>query len=109
LGPPQVLAGRRAARDHLVGAAFVLDLGETMIEWEDLDFITVLEVLSQTDQCGFTCDFVVKKDDLQLNVAVYSLEHDIRIELWMQGLKGPVVELALQRRATGLACGGPGG
>ena len=71
------------------------------MEWEELDFVTVLEVLPTKDNYGSSYDFTVEKESLQLSVVVYDYDCDIRVELRAQGHNAPVVELALNnvRRA----------
>jgi len=64
-------------------------------KWDELDFLTVLEVEPEyyEDNCSYL--YIVEKDGLRLEVCVFSYIGDISIFLYRQGDDAPFVRLPL--------------
>jgi hypothetical protein len=63
------------------------------MQWDELDFLTVLEVEAKKD--GYSYLFVVDKDDLILEVCVMAYEDEISITLYKQDISRPLLRLTL--------------
>lgn len=66
-----------------------------MFEWDETDFLTVLEVEPQIEEPGLSYLFAVEKAGLRLEMCVFPYEGDVSIILYQSGVERPVLRLRL--------------
>ena len=67
-----------------------------MIEWDETDVLTVLEVSPETE-CDEECwhRYVVSKDSLRLELTIFSWTNEVRILLFCDGIAKPIFSTML--------------
>lgn len=52
-----------------------------MLNWDETDVLTVLEVLPETEQDGIYHKYVSEKDGVRLTIIIYPYDGDVKFEL----------------------------
>ena len=52
-----------------------------MLVWDEIDVLTVLEVIPEQETDGIWHKYIVEKDGIQLSITVYQYDGDVRFEL----------------------------
>lgn len=66
--------------------------------WDEIDFITVLEVLPEIEEYEVSHLFKVERDGLFLEVCVWQLEKVLRLDLYRKGIETPIIGCAFYVR-----------
>ena len=65
-----------------------------MIEWDETDVLTVLEVLPEVNYDDMWHRFIVAKDGLTLEVTIF-IENDVQIQLFCDEIEAPIFRTTL--------------
>jgi hypothetical protein len=68
------------------------------LSWDETDFVETLEVLPQTEEYGTKHLFVVERDELRLQIAVWQHESVVCLDLYRKGIESPIIGCAFYVR-----------
>ncbi len=66
-----------------------------MLNWDEIDVMTVLEVMPETETHGISHRFVVQKDGLKLEITIFQYDGDVRLLLFRDGIELPILHMTL--------------
>ena len=70
-------------------------LTSTMLNWDEIDVMTVLEVMPETEAYGISHRFVVQKDRLKLEITIFQYDGDVQFLLFRDGIELPIFHMTL--------------
>lgn len=68
-----------------------------MMQWNETDLMTCLEVFPTIDENSVYHEFSVQKDGLELSILVYQYEGEVVIRLFKEGLDEALFELPMRK------------
>lgn len=68
-----------------------------MLEWNETDIMSCLEVFPMIDELNMTHEFTVERDDLRLFICVRQYEGRVTLRLSRLGLPRPLCETTLHK------------
>lgn len=68
-----------------------------MMQWNETDLMTYLEVFPTIDENSVYHEFLVQKDGLELSILVYQYEGEVVIRLFKEGLDDALFELPMRK------------
>lgn len=66
-----------------------------MLVWDEIDVLTVLEVIPEIEDEGICYVYTVKKHDIELIVKIFQFEGDISFEMFTMGIEKPIFRMQL--------------
>ena len=66
-----------------------------MLDWDETDVLTVLEVIPEVETDGIWHYYTVSKDGMELRVTIYQYDGDVRFELYRDGIEKSIFSMQI--------------